>query len=66
MRKKKLLFLLIVLAIICILGGCGDGSVKRVTCTKCRGSGRIRDPYGYYAYITCTKCHGRGYFVYTD
>lgn len=68
MRKKKLLFLLIVLAIICILGGCGNKVEKPVTlapCPSCHGTGRFKNPFNPKDYIDCFKCKGKGYVEYT-
>ena len=33
-------------------------------CMKCKGTGRVRDKYGYYAYVTCDRCHGAGKLYY--
>lgn len=45
-----------------ILSGCGGG--ENHTCMKCGGSGKVRDKYGYSAYVTCPRCHGVGYLTY--
>lgn len=54
------------LPIVCLLlaglaGGCEDTDH---TCMKCNGTGRVRDKYGYYAYVTCPRCNGRGSLTY--
>ena len=33
-------------------------------CMKCDGSGKVRDEYGYFAYVTCPRCGGKGYLTY--
>ena len=40
------------------------GSEEKHTCLKCNGSGKVRDEYGYYAYVKCPRCQGKGYLVY--
>ena len=63
--KKKVLCVILSVAICLIcpltLSGC---SPTEHFCTKCNGTGKIRDPYGYYAYVTCDWCHGAGYMYY--
>lgn len=64
MKKKVLCVILSV--VICLifpltLSGC---SPTEHFCTKCKGTGKVRDPYGYYAYVTCDWCHGAGYMYY--
>ena len=63
--SKKLLSLLFVIVLclsMCLpLAGCGS---KDHTCMKCKGSGMVRDSYGYYAYVTCPRCGGSGTLKY--
>ncbi len=62
MLIKRAISLLLVLALslsmLFTLTGCIGGGEH--TCLKCNGSGRVRDTYGYYAYVTCPRCGGSG------
>jgi DnaJ-class molecular chaperone len=33
-------------------------------CMKCNGSGKVRDEYGYFAYVSCPRCGCKGYLTY--
>lgn len=60
MTKKIIsLFLAVLMSLsMCLpLAGCGS---KDHVCMKCGGSGRVRDSYGYFAYVTCPRCGGKG------
>ena len=63
--KKKILCIILSVVICLIfpltLSGC---SPTEHFCTKCNGTGKVRDHYGYYAYVTCDWCHGAGYMYY--
>ncbi len=52
-----LLLIVLCLSMILPLAGC---AASDHTCLKCNGTGRVRDTYGYYAYVTCPRCHGAG------
>lgn len=65
-RKIKKILCFIFTAVICIaipftLTSCQPTWHK---CMKCGGTGRVRDTYGYYAYVTCDWCHGAGKMYY--
>lgn len=61
MSKKLIsLFIAIVLCLSACLSLSGCGGSSDHTCMKCHGSGRVRDTYGYYAYVTCPRCGGSG------
>lgn len=61
--KRIIAMLLMSVFLVGTLTGCG-GEVEKHTCMKCNGSGKIRDEYGYYAYVKCTRCRGLGYLEY--
>ena len=64
-KAKKIMSLLLVsIMIVLTLGGCTEDDPEWHTCLKCNGSGKIRDKYGYYAYVSCTRCDGRGKLYY--
>lgn len=67
MMLKRLisLFLVVVLcfSMLSILSACSGGDEEH-TCLKCNGSGRVRDEYGYYAYVSCPRCGGSGSLTY--
>ena len=63
--KRLIAFLLVIvlcLSLSVALSACGDEEEHK--CMKCGGSGRVRDKYGYYAYVTCPRCNGAGYLKY--
>ena len=66
MKVKRLVSVLLVVVLcfsmLFVFTACG-GEEKH-TCMKCGGSGRVRDQYGYYAYVSCPRCHGAGYLIY--
>ena len=68
MKKRKMISVLLTVIICafvaCSLCSCGEGSEEEHTCLKCNGSGKVRDEYGYYAYVTCPRCNGAGYLEY--
>lgn len=61
MKKKFALIMTAILLIVsCLMAGClGE---EWHTCTKCKGSGKMRNDLGYY--VTCTRCEGEGGFYY--
>lgn len=56
-----LLALLLCMSTMLMFTSCGEGEHR---CMKCGGSGRVRDEYGYFAYVTCPRCGGVGYLIY--
>jgi hypothetical protein len=52
--KRKIIFLLMALVLICSLSACGSSSNK---CGMCNGT-------GYYQKKTCPTCHGSGHSSY--
>ena len=60
--KRILAFILVAIMMMCTLIACGED--EEHTCLKCNGSGKVRDEYGYYAYVTCPRCHGAGSLEY--
>lgn len=65
---KRLISLLIVfvlcLSMALLLSACFDDEPQ--LCMKCGGTGRVRDEYGYFAYVTCPRCNGAGYLHVDD
>ena len=66
MTVKRLIALILVVVLcfsmMLVLSACGDE--EKHTCMRCGGSGRVRDKYGYYAYVSCPRCNGAGYLIY--
>lgn len=58
-KRIKSIFLLVVLCLSMVISLAGCGTSDH-TCLKCGGSGRVRDEYGYYAYVACPRCGGSG------
>ena len=58
-----LLVLLICISTVLVFTSC-EGSESDHKCMKCGGSGKVRDEYGYFAYVSCPRCGGRGYLTY--
>ena len=56
-----ILVLLLCISVLCTFSSCEESEHQ---CMKCNGSGKVRDEYGYYAYVKCPRCQGKGYLVY--
>ena len=55
------LALLLCMSTAIIFTSCEESDHK---CMKCNGSGKVRDEYGYFAYVSCPRCGGKGYLTY--
>ena len=61
---SALILFVLCLSMALLLSACFDDEPK--LCTKCGGTGRVRDEYGYFAYVTCPRCNGAGYLHVDD
>ena len=55
------LALLLCMSTASVFTSCEESDHK---CMKCNGSGKVRDEYGYFAYVSCPRCGGKGYLTY--
>ena len=61
---SALIVFVLCLSMALLLSACFDDEPQ--LCMKCGGTGRVRDEYGYFAYVTCPRCNGAGYLHVDD
>ena len=61
---SALILFVLFLSMALLLSACFDDEPQ--LCMKCGGTGRVRDEYGYFAYVTCPWCNGAGYLHVDD
>ena len=56
-------FILVILALF-LFSKVFAGEEQDHMCLKCNGTGKVRDEFGYFAYVDCPRCYGEGYLTY--